>query len=263
MSAAATTTAIARQTADYPFLEAGSRQAAIIAANLGGDAMRETDLVRVKSPLGGSTTWTIERDGNEETTDSIVGLLVGIGRRGYLWPHEDPSESRPLVVTHDMRVGYLVGEDFGSVDPAALDRFKTGDGQYDWIALSNSREFGWGSGRGGRGKRVKEKLVLAILRPGDTWPILVTIGGGSSKDVSDFLRRLSCFAHEAVVKLTLTRAKSAGGQPYSKIVASLDRALTPEEGEVAKKIYWDPISTMFSTPPAFSGGGESDDGGPF
>ena len=60
-------TAIATTTGkviDYPALRADSRQARIIEANLEGEPMSEMDLTRVRTPLGGATTWTLEVNGN-------------------------------------------------------------------------------------------------------------------------------------------------------------------------------------------------------
>ena len=245
----ATTELIQAKTVDYPALAADSRQMAIIAKNLGDEPMRETDLVRVKTPLGGSTTWSIDNNGNVETTDEIVGLLVGVGKRGTLWPSEDPTEQRPVIVSTDLRVGYRVSNDLGTIDPAALDRFRLKEGEYDWFRLANSAEFGYGTARSGSGRRCKEARVLAILRQGETWPILVTVGPGSLRNVIPFLKRLPCFTHEAVVGLKLVKAKGKGGQPYSQIVPRLIGQVSIEQGNVAKRVYADPIEAMFSTPP--------------
>ena len=70
------TTAISTnaQTISYPALSPDSRQLRIIEANLDGEPMREQDLVRVKTPAGGGTKWTVNLDGNETTCDEIVGL---------------------------------------------------------------------------------------------------------------------------------------------------------------------------------------------
>lgn len=252
----ATTELSVVKTVDYPALAPDSRQAQIIAANLDGEPMRETDLVRVRTPLGGATQWSIEVNGNTETTDELVGLLVGVGKRGYLWPHSDPSESRPVVVSPDLLVGYLTSREYGEIDPEALDRYKVGEGKYDWVALSNSPEFGYGSGRGGAGKRVKEFRTLALLRQGETWPLLVSVGAGSLANITPFLKRLPCFAHEAIIGLRLQRAKGASGQPYSQIVPRLVGMLSPEQGEVAKRTYAEPIRAMFATPPMVAGGEE-------
>jgi len=253
-------TAIATvKTIDYPALAPNSRQARIIAANLDGEPMNEMDLVRVKTPLGGATQWTLDINGNIETTDEIVGLLVAVGRRGVLWPSEDPTDAPPVLISTDLKVAYRVSDDLGTVSPEALDRYRVGDGVYDWVALSNSREFGFGAARGGSGKRVKETRILAILREGETWPVLVSVGGGSLANWLTFSKRLPCFPHEAVIGLKLAKVKSKAGQPYSQIVPRLVGTLTEEQGEVAKAIYTDPLDRMFSTPPAGAAGRASDE----
>lgn len=253
-------TAIANvKTIDFPALAPNSRQARIIAANLGGAPMSEMDLVRVKTPLGGATQWTLEVNGNTETTDEIVGLLVAVGQRGHLWPSEDPTEQPPVLITHDLKVAYRVSDDLGTISPEALEKFRTGDGVYDWIALSNSREFGFGSARGGRGKRVKESRVLAILREGETWPVLVTVTGGSIDCWTKFQKHLPVFFHEAIVGLKLAKVKNPAGQPYSQLVPRLVGAISEEQGEVAKRVYTDPLDAMFSATPRGFGGGRDDE----
>lgn len=237
------------KTVEFPALSADSRQMQIIASNLEGEAMQEMDLVRVKTPLGGATQWTIDNNGNVETTDEIVGLLVGVGKKGILWPQEDPSESRPVVVSNDLLVGYRTSDDLGTISPEALEKYRIGDRKYDWVALSNGPEFGYGTSRGGSGKRCKEARVLAILRQGETWPVLVTVGPGSLRNIIPFLKRLPCFVHEAVVGLKLVRAKGKGGQPYSQIVPRLVGQLDEAQGEVARRVYAEPIKAMFTAPP--------------
>jgi len=148
---------------DYPALAPDSRQARIMLSNLDGERMTELDLVKVTTPLGGSTVWNIDMDGNVESSEEIVGLLVAEAKRGVLWPSSNPSEQRPIIVTNDLIVGYRVSDDIGSeIDPEVLEKFRIGDRRYDWAALSTSQAFGFGSS--GAGKRVKETRVLAILR---------------------------------------------------------------------------------------------------
>ena len=105
------------KTIDYPALSPTSRQSRIIQANLEGEPMREQDLIRVPTPAGGGTVWSIDNQGNVETTEEIVGILVAEGRRGTLWPKDDPSDMRPVIVTHDLIIGYRVSEDLGDCDP--------------------------------------------------------------------------------------------------------------------------------------------------
>ena len=234
---------------DYPALHADSRQTRIIEANLDGEPMRETDLVRVKTPLGGATKWQIDINGNQTTCDEIVGLCVGLAKRGVLWPSRNPTEQRPVIISNDLLVGYRVSDDLGSeIDPAALERFRIGDRKYDWGALSTSVEFG--HTEKGEAKRVKESRIVAILREGDVWPVLVTIGPGSLAGFIPFVKRLPSYYYECVLGLKLEKAKGAAGQPYSMIVPRLAGVISEEQGEVARRIYGDPLKRMFNAPPA-------------
>jgi hypothetical protein len=239
------------RTIDYPALTPDSRQARIIQANLEGEPMREQDLIRVPTPAGGGTMWTIDNQGNVETVEEIVGLLVAEGRRGTLWPKDDPSDMRPVIVSHDLLVGYRVSDDLGDCDPKALERYRIGDRQYDWSALSTGPDFGWGSGKGGgRSRKVKESRVLAILREGDTWPILVTVGPGSLGNYLPWRKRMPSFIYECVIGLKLVKVKNAGGQPYSQIVPRVVGQITEEQGTVAERVYHAPLTKMFNAPPA-------------
>lgn len=254
-------TELSIKSVDFPALSPTSRQMRVIEANLAGERMSEMDLVSVHAPVGGkSTKWEIEVDGNTETTDEIVGVLVGVAKRGLLWPYEDPSDSRPLVVSNDLRVGYRVGDDLGDIREEDLEKYRIGDRQYDWQALSSGPEFGLRSARNGIGKKAKESRILAILRQGDTWPILVHVGVGSFKNLLPFLKRCPCFQHEAVVGLRLRIEKSSGGIQFAQIVPRLVGQLSEEQGEVARRVYAEPISAMFSALPLIGGTAAGSDG---
>jgi hypothetical protein len=244
------TTAIATvKTIDYPAFSPNSRLARIIESNVGGGAMRETDLVRVKNPLGGATKWTLDVNGNQETCDEIVGLLVAEAKRGTLWPSEDPTEQRPVLISNDLLVAYRVSDDLGTIDPKALEKYRIGDRRYDWAALSAGPEFGFGGGKGA-GKRAKESRILAVLREGDVWPVLVTVQPGSIGAWGPFRMRLPCLHHEAVIGLRLEKAKGASGQPYSMIVPRLVGMISEEQGEIARRLYTEPLKAMFSALPS-------------
>ena len=134
------------------------------------------------------------------------------------------------------------------------------------MALSSGPEFGYGSGRSGAGKRVKEARILAILRHGETWPLLVTVGPGSLRNLLPFLKRMPCFfheavidegsrgtakgGHEAVIGLRLERAKGRGGQPYSQIIPKLVGQISEEQAALAERIYAEPLREMFNAPPS-------------
>ena len=242
---------IATVKAEFDVLDPNSRMAEVVQANVGDGQVLESDLPRVRMPAGGSTQWSYEAaDGNTVTTDEITGLLVAVAGRGVLWPSREPSGSRPLVVSHDMKEGYLLGgeeADFGDVEPAVLEKYHLRDNIYDWYAMSNGPDFGFGSA--GRGKRVKETQILAVLQKGEVLPVLVHLGGGSLGAFAKFRKGLKVLPHEAIVSLKLERASNLGGQKFSRVKPSLVGSLTPEEGARIKALYTEPLTAMLTRVP--------------
>lgn len=249
MTTALTTPASAGNIIRFESLTPDSRQMAILLANMDGEPFSEMDLTKVRTPAGGGLTWEIDANGNVETTQEIVGVLAAMGKRGVLWPYDDPSDSRPVIVSNDLKVGYRVSDDLGHIDPKALEKYRTGDRRYDWEAISTSPEFGPGSGKGGVGKRVKESRILAIKRDSDVLPILVSVGPGSLGEFMPWAKKLTVFHWEAVVGLRLEKDKSKGGQPYSRIVPRLVGTLSEEQAKFVLKNYTEPLKRMFATPP--------------
>ena len=242
-------TALANASTPFAGLTPGSRQMAIIEANVAGEPMSEMDLTKVKTPAGGGTTWEIDNQGNIETSPEIVGILVAIGKRGLLWPFDEIGEEPPVIVTNDLVTGYRVSDKLGNIDETALARYRIGDRRYDWAAISEGPEFGPKSGKGGVGKRVKESRTLAILRDGDVWPVLISIGPGSLGTFMPFLKKLPCFHYEAVIGLKLQKEKSKSGVTYSMIVPRLAGQLTEEQGEFVRKMYTEPMKKTFGALP--------------
>jgi hypothetical protein len=65
-----------------------------------------------------------------------------------------------------------------------------------------------------------------------------------------------------VIGLKLEKAKSKGGQPYSLIVPRVIGQISEEQGEVARRIYVEPLKRMFSAPPfgaVVEAGGDHDE----
>lgn len=236
----------------FPALNAESRKLRVFRHNVGDEGVRETDFPRVSTPLGGSTTWSFQLNGNDVSCEELVGLLVAVGKRGDLWPTEGPSGSRPVLISPDLVTAYRVGDDLGDIDPDALEKYRTGDRTYDWERLSTGPEFGDGSASNGSGRKAKERRILAILREGDVWPLLFNVSPGSFETVLPFLKRLPCMPHEAVIGLGLERQKGRTGQSYSQVIPRLIGELTEEQGEVVYETYTRPIEAMFSAKPMSS-----------
>ena len=236
-------------------LSPDSKQMQIIAANTAGEPISELDLTRVRTPSAGSTTWEIDESGNATSTKEIVGVLTAVGRRGELWPFFDPKKEAPVIVSPDFKIGYRVGDKLGTIDPKALEKYRTGDRTYDWEAMATGPDFGPGTGKDQIGRRCKESRILAVLRDGDIWPVLVSVGPGSLGVFLPFLKKLPCFHYAAVVGLSLRAEESKGGQPYSMIVPRLVGELSDEQAEFVKEHYTTPLNAMFAAPPNMVGGG--------
>lgn len=223
-------------------------------ANLGDSAsLTESDLKRVKIPSGGGTKWTIPSVSGDEMVDEIEGILAAICPRGVLWPQEEPKQGTlPLLRTDDLKIAYRVGPDNGDVKPDDLEKYHiVGSAEpplYNWEAMTGDGGlFGFGSGKGGHGKRAKEQRVLFILRERDMFPLVITVQPGSLKAMKQFIVGLTAEGiphYRAVVGLALKKETSAGGQMYSQIVPRLIGQLTPEQGSIVRRDYTERLKDL-------------------
>lgn len=95
------------------------------------------------------------------------------------------------------------------------------------------------------GKLCKNKRTLYLLRPGERFPLTLSLPVGSLKSFAQYVksqlsrgRRLS----NIVTKITLRKAVNASGITYSQAVFTFDRLLTQEECEV----IWDTTNMVRS-----------------
>jgi len=245
--------------ANYPALDPNSDVREAMLANMQGAQMSESDLVRVPTPAGGGTKWVVPGLQGEEILAELTGILVYYGPRGVLWPTEEPNESMPLLLSHDLITAVRVGDDYGDIDPDELEKYRLGDLQkgqigerefrthvYDWLGLPWNQ---WGSGKNGIGKRCKESRLLFLLREAEVFPLLVRAQTGSLETVRPFVMRLSNVGvpyWRAVVSLGLQAVTSHGGQKYAQIVPTLVGTLDKETGEQVRKLYTEPLRAMAS-----------------
>jgi hypothetical protein len=224
-------------------------------ANLStGESIAVSDLIRIKTPAGGGRTWQYTNsDGAEVESKAITGLLVYIAPLGQLWGSDEPTKGqRPVLTSYDLKTAVRTNDSLGEIDPEELAAFRVGDRTYDWEAMGKEGSpFGWGSGKGGFGRRIKESRTLAILQPGEAWPVLLSVGGGSLSTVSPFIKRLKVAHYRVIVSLTLQKVASKSGIDYSQIVPENVGTISREEGFVIKQLYTDPLSriaTEFDVP---------------
>ena len=231
---------------EFAALAPGGEMAELIAANYGGEVtLSEQDLVSVKMPSAGSTSWTFEDVEGERTEKELVGLWVFRGFGGVLWPTDSPGNSSPVLVTNDWRTARRVGDDLGEIDGKILERFKREDGFFDWQGLAGGRfpecPFGYGAGRNG-GKRVSEFQTVALLRPDDLLPLLIRITPGSFKPLETFIRRLRVPYWRTVIGVSLEKMTNQSGQGFSRGGFRLVGTGEKDEGDRVKELYTDALS---------------------
>jgi hypothetical protein len=217
-------------------------------ANLAtGETIAVSDLIRIKTPAGGGKTWQyVNSDGAEVECKAITGLLVYYAPLGQLWGSDEPTKGqRPVLTSYDLKTAIRTNDSLGDIDPEQLAAFRIGDRTYDWEAMGKEGSpFGWGSGKGGVGRRIKESRTLAILQPGEAWPVLLSVGGGSLSTISPFVKRLKVAHYRVIVSLTLQKVASKSGIDYSQIVPENIGTISREEGLVIKALYTDPLTRI-------------------
>jgi hypothetical protein len=217
-------------------------------ANLStGETIAVSDLIRVKTPTGGGRTWSfVNSDGAEVECKAITGLFVYYCPLGQLWGSDEPTKGqRPVLTSYDLKTAVRTNDNLGDIDAEQLAAFRIGDRTYDWEAMGKEGSpFGWGSGKGGVGRRIKESRTMAILQPGEAWPILLSVGGGSLATICPFVKRLKVAHYRVNISLTLQKVSSKSGIEYSQIVPELIGTISREEGLVIKSLYTDPLTRI-------------------
>lgn len=236
---------------DFAALAEGSAISEAMKENmLPGDKFSEMDLIRVKTPAGGSKYWEVE--GDPAPTAEIEGVLVYNAWLGLLWPSmETGSGVKPLVRSNDLIIGKLnmTEEDIAEavskgdlsqkmVDELAKHELPNQPGCYRWADLPWMQD---GTGKNGIGKFAKENRLLFVLRKSDAWPLVIKAGPGSLASMSRMIKRLGVPQYRAVVSLKLQEDVSRSGVKYSKIIGEQKGSLDAATGAMLKSMYTDPL----------------------
>lgn len=237
------------------------------------------DLSKAKVPSGGETQWKIVELGKAQLHDEIVGVPVFYDKSGALWPSNESVEgSLPLLVTRDLLHAEQLGDDYGDINPDALEecRMFNDDGTpmlsaagkpvYDWQKLPYNQ---FGSGKNGIGKRCKENRLMCILRKDDLFPVFLRVPPTSVNQIAQFFRQLGMKRtphYAVVVELKLAKKTSKGGQAYSEIEIKLVETLKPEEAAFMKAMYTDSLRAAMQKAAEYQDvveGGDSEEAAPF
>ena len=218
----------------------GEYAEALQAMNDAGESITPVDLIRVKVPSGGGTTWMVPGPSGEEAAKSLRGALVFYQQAGVVWPSEDVQNgTMPALKTWDLMVAEQVGpvpDDLQSM----IDPFRIDERRYRWPEMYE--RFGFG-----QDKRFKEQRMLFLLREQDLFPLLITVPPGSLKDFKKWFKQLPLARipyYRAVVDLSLKKAQSRSGITYAQIVPTLVGQLDRETGEILKSKWTDQLSRI-------------------
>ena len=169
----------------------------------------------IKSPSGGSTSFTIPTLSGETMEKSITGIILDYTTPRAYWDTPDPVEGTPPVcfssdslVSHDGKAcGICPFNDFGSKDGET------------------------------NAKACKESVVLFLLRPDNIMPILVRVPVSSKMLFQRYMTRLigkMIPVSGVVTKITLEKTTNKTGQPYALYNFEAVEALSTEEAENAR-----------------------------
>jgi len=186
----------------------------IIGENLKNQPMSYQLFDVIKSPSGGSTSFTVPTISGEEIKKELNGIILSYSTPRAYWDSSDPIEGTPpncwssdSIVSHDGKpCNRCTFNEFGSKDN--------------------------GNGTESNGKACKESVSIVLLRPDNIMPIIVRVPVSSKLMFQKFIMRLvgNMIPYYGVeAKITLNKATNKTGQPYAVYNFEAVNTLSPDE----------------------------------
>lgn len=173
----------------------------------------QSNLLRVKVPSGGATSWEVDTIKGPESKKIISGIIVATRDiRAYYDKPFDGSNEPPACYSPDAITGH--GEPGGTCDLCPLSK--------------------WGSDEKQRGQACSMRRLMLVLEEDSILPLVISAPPGSLRRIEDYFGRLSGqrLPHYAVVTdLGLEKDKNPDGIAFSRINPSFQRALRVDEIE--------------------------------
>lgn len=169
----------------------------------------------IKSPSGGSTSFTIPTLSGETMEKSITGIILDYTTPRAYWDTPDPVEGTPPVCFSS---DSLVSHDGKACGTCPFNDFGSKDGETN-------------------AKACKESVVLFLLRPDNIMPILVRVPVSSKMLFQRYMTRLigkMIPVSGVVTKITLEKTTNKSGQPYALYNFEAVETLSAEEAENAR-----------------------------
>ncbi len=169
----------------------------------------------IKSPSGGSTSFTIPTLSGEKIEKSITGIILDYTTPRAYWETPDPVEGTPPVCFSS---DSLISHDGKICADCPFNDFGSKDGE------TNAKAF-------------KESVVLFLLRPDNIMPILVRVPVSSKMIFQRYMTRLigkMIPVSGVITKITLEKATNKTGQPYALYNFEAVETLSDEDAENAR-----------------------------
>jgi hypothetical protein len=212
------------------FIDDVSSLSEALAENLGGESLTPSMLTQIKVPAGGATKWEIPTIEEEtESVREIEGVILSFSTSRAYWTNPNAGDRVPPICSSgDMVTG--IGTPGGSCKTCPFAQF--------------------GSASTGRGQACKTKMIIFLVRPGETLPVAVNIPATSITAIKSYLMHLTVAKlpfYAVTTKLTLQKVENKGGQAYSQVKAVKGVTLTSEDRAMARQ-FKDALASVLITP---------------
>lgn len=197
----------------------------IVEENLGGQLLSARDLLRVKMPSGGSTTWEVPGPAGPQPTKDLQGILIHFKFvRGYWVPGATKGVPPSCSAEGPEQLAVGIGTPGGACKTCPFNVFG-----------SEVKD----NGKPGRGKACKERELWFLLQPSMLLPIALSLSPMSLKAAREYrtgtLGSSGIRTHSVVTSITLKANSNPDGDDYAQIVPTMVGALDPEEAAATKE----------------------------
>lgn len=224
--------------------------AELMSETFGDDEPGVRDLVHIKFPTGGETSWIVTKGGNKQLVSELTGVLVLQNPQRVFWSDPDPKNNPPECMSTDGKKP-LSGGLFTADGPGLL---LNGRQLTNPTGLcKNCPMAQWGSDLKGRaGQGCKERKLLFLITEGSMLPTVVTVPPASLKAFKDFVYGLATdgVGYWGVeIGLGLTGASAKDGTDYAELKPRVIRTLSGAETDAAKE-YKEMVKAWVANSPA-------------
>ncbi len=192
---------------------------AILADNIGDEALSEFDLPRVKVPSGGGKIWEVPTLTGTKGTETLEGIVVAFKlTRAYWSPDAEPG-TPPQCRSDNAVVG--IGDPGGECKTCPFAQYGT--------ALNDK-------GEPAAGQACNAREIWFLMRPDSYLPMALALPATSLKAAKSYrvgtLGSAGMRMSSVVTSIRLEQSKS-GGNTYSRVVPMVGEVLSEQEAQRA------------------------------